>query len=155
VLDVLNQYQELDLVESKINDDGSLCLVVAQAHTPDALNFENDAVIGNKNAQDLMQEIMHAERVAEVTSQSAIYEISFEEFITYSVTSEGFLAPLNPTEVNEPYGVFEASAFIAYVKATTDSDSEFQEPFKHYAFDCVNFRVDVAATVSPSIRQVQ
>ena len=49
MLDILNQYQELDLVESKINDDGSLCLVVAQAHTPDALNFENDAVIGNKN----------------------------------------------------------------------------------------------------------
>ena len=155
MLDVLNQYQELDLVESKVNDDGSLCLVVAQAYTPDAQNFDENAIAGNKDAQDLMQEIIHAERVAEVTPQSAIYEINFEEFITYSVTSEGFLAPLNPSEVNEPYGVFETSAFIAYVKATTDQDPEFQEPFKHYAFDCVNFRVDVAATVSPTIRQVQ
>jgi len=94
-------------------------------------------------------------RSIEVTDKSRIYEVTFENYISYSVLNESYCRDDEFEEYDgRLFCVYKKSHYLNYLKKASSASSDYPGPFTHYGFNCLNHIVDVISTEEPDIRLI-
>jgi hypothetical protein len=139
LFDRLNQHKYLYLVEMTEPADNMLKLQLAEA----AAAPSEDISIG---------EIKLKGSQLVVTADCAIYEVTFHNYIAYSVRNESYTTRDEEEQFEgRLFCMYTRSKFLDYVRTSTFASDEFPGPFKHFGFNCLNHIIDVASMESPEI----
>lgn len=91
----------------------------------------------------------------EVTDKSCVYEVTFENYISYSVLNESYC---RVDDYEEYEGrlicVYKKSHYLNYLSKASLATSQYPGPFRHYGFNCLNHIVHVVSTDEPSINLI-
>lgn len=94
-------------------------------------------------------------RAIEVTKDSCIYEVVFNDYISYSVLNESYASVDEDEEFEgDLFRIYNKSHFLDYLKKASFATSEYPAPFKHYGFNFLNHILDVVSTEEPVIKLV-
>lgn len=137
----INEHKYLYLKSISEPEDNSLCLIIAEA-TSDGP--EQDIEIG--------EVVISGSRAIETVSGSAIYEVLFEDYICYNVANESYAQD----SAQDKYAgklarVYEGSAYLEFIEASTFATSDYPGPFVHYGFCCLNHCIDVVSVTEPKV----
>src|SRR5690606_424392 len=147
----MDRHKYLDVLEIGETEDWEHRIVIAEAGA-----IENSEPLTPEEEPDAsIRELLSGCRPIEVTASSSIYEVRFEDYVTYSIRNESFVSA-DPGEVYEGQlaRIYSKSAFLDYVANSTFATSDYPGPFKHYGFCCLNHIVDVAALVPPTVTRM-
>jgi hypothetical protein len=123
VFDRLNQHKYLYLVEITEPADNILKLKLAEAATVPA----EDIFIGGIKLKG--SELT-------VTADCAIYEVTFHNYIAYSVRNEAYTTQDEEEEFEgRLFCIYTRSKFLEYVRTATFASDQFPGPFKHFEFN--------------------
>ncbi len=151
MFDELNRHKYLDLIEIGETYEWSFRLVIAEACV-----IENSlSLTPEEEPNDELRKLLNERKPIEVTESSKLYEVVFDDYITYSVTNESYA----DAGENEEYEgtlarIYSKSAFLDYVANSTLATSDYPGPFKHYGFCCLNHIIDIASTEPPTVKLI-
>lgn len=151
IFNEINEHKYLELLEIGETEDWYLRLVFAEAIVADIYGLASKEELPN----DAVRELVNSSQPIEVTKNSKVYEILFEDYITYSVINESYISGSEDEEYTGSLArVYTKSDFLDYIKKVTFATQEFPGPFKHYGFCCGDHVIDVASVEAPSIRKI-
>lgn len=94
-------------------------------------------------------------RSIEVTDKSCIYEVIFDNYISYSVLNESYCGVDEYEEYDgRLFCVYKKSHYLNYLSKASLATSGYPGTFKHYGFNCLNHIVDVISTEDPCIKLI-
>ena len=82
----LNSHKYLDLLEIGETDEWGFRLVIAEAGTIE----DSPLVTPDEEPNDKIRKLLNESKPIEVTESSKLYEVVFNDYITYSVTNESY-----------------------------------------------------------------
>jgi hypothetical protein len=147
LIDHINRHRYLYLTEVGEPEDNVLRLVIVEARIGrDSDSRQIDELVGPASTTSPIV----------VDDTTAAYEVIFEQYIAYAVLNETFTI-WDDAERFEGnlFRIYSESKFLAYVGAGTIASADDPGPFKHYGVVCLNHIVEVASTVTPSIRMLR
>jgi len=149
----MNRHKYLDMLKIVETHRDSLRIVIAEAG---AVERAPDSVLRGI-ADDGLKDLLKDSKPIEVTSESAHYEIIFEDYIAYAITNESYAGADKQKEAYEGRlaRVYSKSAFLEYIANGTFATSENPGPFIHYGFCCLNQIVDIVSEDPPTIKLVE
>jgi len=151
IFDEINEHNYLEVLEIGETKDWQLRLVIVEAIVADIYGLANK----EEQPNDAIRELVNSSRPVEVTKNSKVYEVLFEDYITYSVINESYVSGSENEEYTGNLArVYTKSNFLDYVRKATFATQEFPGPFKHYGFCCGDHIVDVASVEAPNIRKI-
>ena len=114
--------------------------------------IEEAGVSEDKTSIEISGSELSGLRSIEVTDKSCIYEVTFDNYIGYSVLNESYCGVDEYEEYEgRLFCVYKKSHYLNYLSKASLATSEYPGPFKHYGFNCLNHIVDVVSTEEPSI----
>ena len=147
----LNSHKYLDLLEIGETDEWDFRLVIAEAGTIE----DSLPVTPDEEPNDKIRKLLNESKPIEVTESSKLYEVVFNDYITYSVTNESHAnAGENEKFEGKLVRIYSKSAFLDYVANNTFATSDYPGPFKHYGFCCLNHIIDIASVEPPTVKLI-
>ena len=143
--DEINKHKYLYLTDIGEPDENELRLVIEEAK---AAGEREDLKIGETTIEGT--------RAILSTDDCAAYEITFEDYIGYSVLNESYVSG-DDSEISEGrlFCIYTKSHYLDYIHNGTFASDDYPGPFKHYGFNCLNHIVDVASMSEPKIKQIR
>lgn len=91
-----------------------------------------------------------------INDASAVFEITFESYVTYAVTNESFtVAEPEDHYTGRLLRTYSRSRFLDFVAASTIDYEGYRSPYAHYCVACLNHIIDVASENPPAIRRLR
>lgn len=147
----INDHEYLELLEIGETDEWALRLVLAEAIVSEIYGLASKT----EEPNDSIRELINSSKPIGLTKESKLYEILFDDYITYSVINESYISGSDNEEYTGDLArIYSKSDFLDYVQKVTFATQEFPGPFKHYGFCCGNHVVDVASVEEPKIRMI-
>lgn len=89
------------------------------------------------------------------TTTSRRFEVSWSNYVSYTVTDESFYQPEDPPEVLSQLTEYASSTYLRTVMARTPN-AEFilQRPMRHWQLLCLNHIIDVVSASDPAVGYV-
>lgn len=141
IIEVINCHRYLYLIDICEPEDNVLKLLLAEAKVSDS---KENIRIGEVEIKDT-----HPIAVAE---DSSIYEVTFDQYIAYSVRNESYTHLDKEEEFDGRIAcIYTKSRFLDYIRVSTFASDDYPGPFKHYGFNCLNHIVDIVSTSPPAI----
>ena len=142
--DALNSCKYLYLNEIGEPYENALRLVVAEAVAEGKVNIkEHPTELANLLVQS--KPIVH-------TSTCRTFEITWSNYIGYSVRNESFALPGEHEGKGLLLVEYTQSRYLEFIAASTFADADFPGPFTNWALYCLNHTIDVISTDAPVIR---
>lgn len=137
----INQHRYLFLTQISEPQDNALILLLKEARADGPLETIKIGEVELSNFQPI-----------EVTTENSIYEVTFDNYIAYSVRNECYTM-MDSDEKSEGrlMCIYSKSKFLDYVKASTCARDDYPGPYQHYGFNCLNHIVDVVSVDPPKI----
>jgi hypothetical protein len=91
----------------------------------------------------------------EPTERSRTFELTWKQYITYSVTNESFAPPDDDSSVRASgrlFRIYSKSHFLNFVSRATIATEQYPGPFKHFCVVSEMHVIDVVSTQMPEIR---
>lgn len=112
-------------------------------------------VSGEETSIEISGSELSGLRSIEVTDKSCVYEVSFDNYISYSVLNESYCGVDEYEEYDgRLFCIYKKSHYLNYLSKASLATSDYPGPFKHYGFNCLNHIVDVISTEEPSIKLI-
>lgn len=119
----LNNHKYLDLLEIGETYEWDFRLVIAEAGTVE----DSPTVTPEEEPNDKIRILLNDSKAIEVAVSSKLYEMMFNDYITYSVANEKYA---NADEAEEYEGnlarIYSKSAFLDYVANSTFATSDYR-----------------------------
>ncbi len=137
----INRHKYIYLASITEPEDNSLCLIITEATSDGS---EEDIKIG--------ESLISSSRAIESVSGCAAYKLLFEDYISYNVTNESYAQDAEQDKyTGKLVRIYEHSAYLQYVGASTFATQEYPGPFIHYGFCCLNHCIDVVSVNAPMV----
>lgn len=148
IISELNKCQYLDVLEVGATNVWEFRILIAEALVSKDKTFED-------RDEDLA-EILKDTRLIEVTKESRVYDVRFNDYIGYSVLDESY-TQWDHSEVFEGnlIRVYSKSRFLEYIEKGTFASNSYPGPFKHYEFLGLNHIISVASMSPPQIKRLE
>ena len=88
----------------------------------------------------------------EHTQGCRVFEITWESYISYSVTNESYAQNGSDVFEGHLFRLCSKSHFLDYVASATFATFDYPGPFRHWSIVCLNHVVDVVSQVEPTVR---
>jgi len=151
IFDEINKHKYISLLEIGETADWCLRLVIAEAIISD----EYASVSEEEEPNEVMRQLINRSKPIGVTEASRVYEILFEDYITYSVINESYISEGDDEKYDGSLArIYTKSVFLEYVEKATFATQDYPGPFKHYGFCCGDHIVDVASVEPPTVRHL-
>jgi hypothetical protein len=126
-------------------NDNSLQLLIEEARASDTP--EDIEILGVK---------LEGTRSIEHDEVCRVFEVYWENYISYSVTNESYANADAPDSfVGQRVRYYSSSPFLEYIRHATFASDEYPGPYKHIAILCENHIIDVASMSEPQVRLVK
>lgn len=99
-----------------------------------------------------LRKVLKGSKPIQVKSHNAHYEISFNSYIAYALTSVAFSVDCDDDFDGRIVGTYAESEFLSFVEKTTYATQEQFGPFKHYCFWCFHQKIDVISRRPPVVK---
>jgi hypothetical protein len=126
--------------------DNTLRVVIEEAGAAEKLTSRE---VGDAVFTDLRQ--------IESNERSRLYEITWNEYVAYSVRNESY-AKLDESEKVESGRLlceYSKSHFLDYASRATFATNEYPGPMRHIGINCLNHIIDVVSVELPEVRQLR
>lgn len=142
--DDINSCKYIYLGKIEEPKDNTLRLIIEEAVT----NSEEQSIeIGTREISGV-----HA---IQVTENSRVFEVRFEDYIGYSVLSESFAIPDDDEKFKgRLFCIYDKSNYLEYIKKASFACDDHPGPFQHYGFNCLNHIVDVVSVDEPIVKLI-
>ncbi len=97
-------------------------------------------------------------RRVEPTERSRIFELTWKQYIAYSVTNESFALPDDDSSVRTSgrlFRTYSKSHFLNFVLRSTVASEQYPGPFKHFCVVSEMHVIDIVSTQLPDIRVLE
>jgi len=94
----------------------------------------------------------------EPTKSSRIFELTWKQYIAYSVRNELFASPDGDSEVRASgrrFRTYSKSHFLDFVSRATIANEQYPGPFQHFCVVSEMHVIDVVSTQIPEIRTLR
>jgi len=144
----LNAHKYLYLLRLEATELRSLRLIVAEGIVSD-----RPSLVSVDEAPDqALRDLITQSRSIDVTSESAIYDIQFEDYVAYSVFDESYTIALEGEAYSGSIArIYSQSKYLEYIFTTSIASDEYPGPFKHYGLCCSDHTLDIAALEEPRV----
>jgi hypothetical protein len=147
----LNQYRYIALLEIGETDDWKFRILLAELKVIDKPTL----VSVDKHPNEIERTLLAGTNPIEITEKSAIYEITFNDYIMYSVRNESYVHGNDYDEYEgDHFRIYSKSQFLDFLNISTFAAHDFPGPFKHYGFITSDHIVDIASVESPNCTRV-
>lgn len=140
----INQHWSIFLlnIEESI-ENSNLIIYIAEGMISDV---ETDLIIG---------EINIGGRDVEVTNDSAIYRVEFDDYIAYSVLNESYTVWDEYGEwEGHKFRVYAKSYFLEYIQKDTIASNDYPGPYVHYMILTEDHILNVVSCSPPIIKRI-
>jgi hypothetical protein len=137
----INEHKYIYLDSITEPEDNSLCIIITEATSEGP---EQDIEIGDS--------IITGSRAIESVSGCSTYKLLFEDYISYNVTNESYAQDAEQDKYSGKLArIYERSAYLQYIGASTFATKEYPGSFIHYGFCCLNHCIDVVSVNAPVV----
>ena len=143
----INKHKYLEMLEIKETSQECLRIVIAEA-----VSVKRTSEVGiDEEENEVLRSMLNRSNPIEVTDASVIYEIVFQDYVSYAVTNESYAGGADEVFDGELARIYSKSAFLRYIDQGTFATSDYPGPFVHYGFCCLNQIIDIVSEEPPSI----
>ena len=151
ILTEFNQYKYIALLEVGETDEWKFRMLLAEMQVLDKPTL----VSIDKQPNEAVRSLLAGTSPIEITDESAIYEVTFKDYVMYSVRNESYV---HGNEYDEYEGnlfrVYSQSQFLDFLNISTFAAQDYPGPFKHYGFITSDHIVDIASVEPPNVTRV-
>ncbi len=92
----------------------------------------------------------------ESTEACGLFELRWENYVTYSVAKESFAMSDDAEQFSgKLFRIYSRSRFLDYVRQSTFATKEYPGPLQHIGILCLNHVLDIAAVELPIIHRLR
>jgi hypothetical protein len=137
------------LEEPRVNE---LRIVVLEARSGEPLS---EADLASESDPALRSILTGGRRIGHLGAYRR-FEISWSNYIAYSVVNESFSngEPKSSKGVGKGLVEYSESQYLEYLSNATFATADFPGPYRHWAIYCLDHTIDIASQVEPVVREV-
>ena len=151
LLTELNQYRYIALLEIGETDDWKFRMLIAEMQVLDRPTL----VSVDKHPNEIERTLLADTNPIEITDKSAIYEVTFEDYVMYSVRNESYVHGNDYDEYEgDIFRIYSKSQFLDFLKISTFAAHDYPGPFKHYGFITSDHVIDIASVEPPKFSRI-